>query len=82
MGAEEIKKTILKKMVIHRYWGGKHTAYDNLQKGFEPHLIKEVKKVADELIKAGIIIPKPTSYGLHVSLNPRMKELIEKAIEL
>ena len=71
---------LLRKLTKHGYWGDKHTAFDNLHKGFPSHLGREVKKVAEKLIKENILIPKPTSYGLHVSLNPRMKGIIERII--
>ncbi|MGH9909888.1 MAG: hypothetical protein ACRD32_04545 [Nitrososphaerales archaeon] len=32
--------------------------------------------MAKELIRQGLIIPKPTHYGLQVSLNPRQSEVI------
>ena len=37
--------------------------------GFPAHLGKDIKKIANQLIKEGLIITKPTSYGLQVSLN-------------
>jgi hypothetical protein len=33
------------------------------------------------LIKEGLLLAKPTSYGLEVSLNPRRKAEIDKIIE-
>jgi len=75
---EDIKKALLIKLMKKRLWGHKHTSFDNLSKGFPSHLGKDVKKVADELIKEGILLKHPTSYGMEVSLNPRMKETIEK----
>ena len=53
------------------------------EKIFEVHLKntplgKDVKKIAEELIKQGYIITKPTNNGLHVSLNKeRLKEIEE-----
>ena len=80
LSEDEIKITLIRRLAKHGYWGGRHTAYDNLHKGFPKHLGKEIKKIADILIKENIFITKPTSYGLHVSLNSRMKEMIEKII--
>jgi len=40
------------------------------------------KEVAEELIKEGLLLTKPTSYGLEVSLNPRRKDEIDRIIEL
>ena len=75
-----IRKALLKKLYKKRIIGGKHTSIDNLPKGFPRNLHNEIMIVTNELIKEGIIIKKPTSYGLHVSLNPRMIEKIEEEI--
>lgn len=78
---DEIKATILFKLHKRGNWGGSHTAFDNLKKGFKDedlgkHGGKRVDKLAKELIRQGLIIPKPTHYGLQVSLNPRQSETI------
>jgi hypothetical protein len=78
---EEIKATILFKLYKRGNWGGSHTALDNVKKGFkESELgkggLKRVEKMIRELVRSGLIIPKPTSYGLQVSLNPRQNEVI------
>lgn len=71
----------MRKLAKHGYWGGRHTAFDNLHKGFPKHIGNDIKDIAKELIKENMLIQKPTSYGLHVSLNPKMKEIIEEIIE-
>ena len=76
--SEDIKKVLLIKLMKRRCWGHKHTSYDNLPKGFPSHLAKDVKKIADELVKEGFLLSHPTSYGIEVSLNPRMKKEIEE----
>ena len=77
---DDIKTALLRKLAKHGWWGARHTSFDNLPKGFPKHLAKEVKEVAKELIKTGILVPKPTSYGLEVSLNPNKKQEIEGII--
>ena len=77
----QIKATILFKLYKRGNWGGSHTAFDNLKKGFkEGELgkegLKKMEKMAKELIRQGLIIPKATHYGLQVSLNPRQNEII------
>jgi len=67
-------------MVRHNFWAGKHTAFDNIPKGFPPELTKDVKKELERLIKEGFVLKKPTHYGLHVSLNVQKKKEIEKII--
>lgn len=76
----EIRQRILRKMVRHSWWGGKHTAFDNVPKGLPKELWKHVKNELEQLVREGIVIKKPTSYGLHVSLNVGMKAEIEKII--
>lgn len=76
--SENIKKALLIKLMKRRCWGHKHTSYDNLPKGFPSHLAKDVKKVADELMKEGFLSSHPTKYGIEVSLNSGMKKEIEE----
>ncbi len=58
--------------------GGVHTHFDTLTKDFPSHLGRDVKKIAQSLIKEGLIITKPASYGLQVSLNKdKIKEVEE-----
>jgi hypothetical protein len=57
------------------------TAFENLKKGFKDSelgkgSLKRVEKMARELVRAGLIIPKPTGYGLQVSLNPKQNQTI------
>lgn len=78
---DEIMATSLLKLHKRANWGASHTEFDNLQKGFKDtdlgkHGAKRVEKLARELIRQGWIIPKPTSYGLQVSLNPRESQAI------
>jgi len=67
-------------MVRHRWWAGKHTAFDDIPKGFPNELWKDVKKELEQLAREGLVVKKPTGYGLHVSLNVRMKAEIERII--
>jgi len=47
----EIKRSLLRKLVKREYWDGRYTSFDNLPKGLPKHLSKDVKKVA----KKGIV---------------------------
>ena len=76
-----IKKIIFKKLYRHRIIGGKHTAIENLTKSLPKHLIGDAKDAIGELIKEELILTKPTSYGLQVSLNPERMDEISKIIE-
>lgn len=77
-----IKKYIIRKLYRHRMWSAKHTNIHNLPKGLSNELrnSKEVKKAIKELLHEQILLSKPTSYGLEVSLNPKkIKEIHELA---
>jgi len=77
-----IKKFIVRKLYRRRIWMHKHTNINNLPKGLSNELraSKEVRKAIDELLKEGILLSKPTHYGLEVSLNPeRIREIEEMA---
>ena len=76
-----LKATILKKLKRRGKWGHAHTSFDKLTSGIPKHLRGLAKDVAEELIKEGLLLAKPTSYGLEVSLNPRRKAEIDKIIE-
>ena len=77
----DIAKIILRKLYRRRVIGGKHTAVEHLTKGLPRHAAGAAKEIIKELIKQGFIIPKSTSYGLQVSLNPEKIDEISKIIE-
>ena len=78
-----VKAKILFKLARRRNWGNSHTAFDNLKKGFKSREHNLVKIAAEELIKENLLFKKPTSYGLHVSLNYEMAaEIKQKIFEL
>jgi len=75
-GDDEVKATILYHLRKKRIIGNAHTHFDTLTKGFPSHLRKDVKKIAQKLIKENLILIKPASYGLQVSLNKeRLREI-------
>ena len=80
---EDIKRFILRKLARHRIWMHKHTSIHNLSKGLPDYLRgkKEVKKVIEQMLKQGILLSKPTNYGLEVSLNIHKKKEIEYFIK-
>lgn len=77
-----IKEFILRRLVMHNVWGGKHTSPDNLQKGLPGHLRGAAKEVVADMIKEGLLLSHPTSYGMQVSLNPRMAKKIKEILKL
>lgn len=82
---EQIKAAILLKLYKRGNWGGSHTAFDNLKKGFKAKELgkgglKRVNRMGRELIREGLLLAKPTHYGLQVSLNPRKNQAIRTTI--
>ena len=75
---DKFEKAILHKLLRQGYVGARHTALENIPKGFPGHLHKELMKTAEKLIKEGLIMPKPTGYGMQISLNPRKLAVIEE----
>ena len=74
----QFQRTILKRLYRRRIIGGKHTAIEHLTAGISGHLIGEAKRTIAELVKKGYLLPKPTSYGLQISINPeKMPEILE-----
>ena len=74
------QKAILKNLFTHKYIGKRHTSEDNVVKGFPAHEVKRAKKELKELIRKGYILQKPTSYGIEVSINPRMVQEIKEIL--
>ncbi|MBI4044117.1 MAG: hypothetical protein HY392_00220 [Candidatus Diapherotrites archaeon] len=78
---ELVKAKILLKLARRRNWGGSHTAFDNLKKGFKPRDHEFVGRAADGLIRENFLFKKPTGYGLHVSLNHEKAHEIKAKIK-
>ena len=66
-----VEKRILENLLEKHIIGEKHTSADNAQKCLPKHMRGEAKKALKNLIREGYVVPKITSYGLEVSLNPR-----------
>ena len=77
---DKIKATILYHLRRKKVIGGVHTPFDTITKGFPSHIGKDVKKIAEELIRKGYILKKITNYGLHIRLNKEKLKEIEDFI--
>lgn len=78
---DELKASILHRLAKKRKWGESHTAFENVAKGVPSHLRGKLKELAEELMKEGFIIKKPTSYGLQISLSVERSEEIKWRIK-
>ncbi len=71
-------------MLRHGHIGGRHTAIENLRKGFVKNDYPLVDEAISGLLKEGFLIIKPTSYGKQVSLNqaklPEVKNMLGNLI--
>ncbi len=77
---DAFETAILKHLYYHGYIGGRHTAIENLYRGFPGHLRGSAEKAAERLLKHGWLVRKITGYGLQVSINPRMLPALEKEL--
>lgn len=78
---KKIEATILYHLRRKKVIGGVHTPFDTITKGFPSHIGKDVKKIAQTLIRKGYILKKITNYGLHIKLNKDKLKEIEELIK-
>ncbi|MBU2615695.1 MAG: hypothetical protein KKC19_01185 [Nanoarchaeota archaeon] len=78
---DKIKATILYHLRRKKVIGGVHAPFDTITKGFPSHIGKDVKKIAEKLIREGYLLRKMTNNGLHVILNKEMLGEIEDFIK-
>jgi hypothetical protein len=62
-------------------WGGYHTAFDHLARGFAGNDRALAFEVGEELLNAGLLAEKPSVGQRHVSLNPRKAGEIRNLID-
>jgi hypothetical protein len=62
-------------------WGGYHTAFDHLARGFAGNDRALAFEVGEELLDGGLLSEKPSVGQRHVSLNPRRAGEIRRLIE-
>ena len=82
---DEMQSIILHQLFRKQKWMANHIAYDKIKKwivaGLKGRNGKETDKNMKQLVKEGLVIPKPTSYGLQISLNIEFREEIMKRIK-
>jgi hypothetical protein len=62
-------------------WGGYHTAFDHLARGFAGNERALAYEVGEELLAAGLLEQKPSVGQRHVNLNPGRAGDIRRLIE-
>ena len=80
MQLDDLKLTILERLYRAGMIGGRHTAIESSVRGLPKHLKGDAMKAVRDLIKEGLIVPKPTSYGVQISLNPNKIKQIRALI--
>lgn len=75
-------KHILRRLYLDKRIGEKHTAIEHLKRSAPSHARGDIDKAAKDLLKEGFLLPKTTSYGKQVSLNPNLIPAIEKILGL
>ena len=62
-------------------WGGYHTAFDHLARGFAGNERALANEVGEELLAAGLLEQKPSVGQRHVYLNTRRAGDIRRLID-
>lgn len=62
-------------------WGGFHTEFAHVARGFEGNERALALEVGEDLIAAGLLIEKPSVGQRHVSLNPRQAGAVRRMID-
>jgi len=83
---DEMQARILLKLAKRGKWGGAHTSFDNVKKGWNVRDLgkpgmKRVLEITKGLIREGLLLSKPTHYDLEISLNSGKSEEIEQIIK-
>ncbi|MGH2803312.1 MAG: hypothetical protein ACRDL4_09755, partial [Thermoleophilaceae bacterium] len=62
-------------------WGGYHTAFDHLARGFAGNDRALAYELGEELVAAGLLTEKPSVGQRHVSLNPRRAGDVRRLVD-
>jgi hypothetical protein len=76
-----VRRRILQRLDGMGKWGGYHTAFDHLARGFAGNERALAFEVGEELVAAGLLAEKPSVGQRHVSLNPRKVAEIRRLID-
>ena len=79
--ARRVARRILQRLDGMGKWGGYHTEFVHLARGFAGNERKLAEAVGEALIEAGLLAEKPSVGQRHVFLNPRRAADVHKLIE-
>src|SRR5215217_4023768 len=76
-----VARRILQRLDGMGKWGGYHTAFDHLARGFAGHERALAYEVGEALLAAGLLAQKPSVGQRHVYLSPRRSGDIRRLID-
>jgi hypothetical protein len=76
-----VMRRILQRLDGMGKWGGYHTAFDHVARGFAGNERQLANEVGEELVAAGLLATKPSVGQRHVFLNPRRAGDIRRLID-
>jgi hypothetical protein len=76
-----VTRRILQRLDGMGKWGGYHTAFDHLARGFAGNERALAFEVGEELVAEGLLTEKPSVGQRHVSLNPRRAGEVRRLID-
>ena len=79
--SRRIARRILQRLVGMGKWGGYHTEFAHLSRGFAGNERALAQQVGEALIADGLLLEKPSTGQRHVLLNPRRAADIRELIE-
>jgi hypothetical protein len=79
--ARRVARRIVQRLDGMGKWGGYHTAFDHLARGFAGNERAMANEIGDRLVEAGILLEKPSVGQRHVFLNPKRSGDIRALID-
>ncbi len=76
-----VLRATLRRLLRFGKIGGSHTRFDNAVSGAPPHLRGTLRTAMQELITLGVLRPKSTLTGLHISIEPKRVAEVERAVD-
>jgi hypothetical protein len=79
--SRRVMRRILQRLDGMGKWGGYHTAFDHIARGFAGNERSLAFEMGELLVDAGLLVEKPSVGQRHVSLNPRRSGEIQRLID-
>ena len=82
-----VAKLILERLSNMNKWGGAHSELNKVRKSLPSHIAvtnkgkKQIDRAIKMLTNLGLLLTKPSTGEIHVSLNPRKKKDIYEFVE-